>query len=552
MGRKVFISVLGAGNYNECIYIKDNFTSEPVCYIQEATLKMLHAEQGWDSNDAAYILLTDGAEEKHWKQLSSRFAQMKFSFAVESVKIPIGNNEAEIWDIFTRSFEQIKEEDTLYIDITHGFRYLPMLVVALINYSKFMKRATVASITYGNYEARNFDTNEAQIIDLTSLSTLLDWNYAAGEFINNGNISPMAELSNSVIAPIMKNAETRSKEVRELGAFLKSLSIFIDELRTCRGKDIIKAKNLKSAYSNFDCMAQGLIAPLTPIFERIKESLYKFSIDGSTMNTLAAAHWCHEQGMYQQALTFLREGVITIICERYGLGYITESERKPVENIIHHIKEKTEKEKIKEKITATINLAQYPQKLIKLINDEFITHEFALKYDSLTTYRNDFNHSGMRVEAKTPQNIKDNVNSLITYFENFFTVNESTESDTKILLNFSNHPSENWNKFQIAAAAKYGSIIDVPFPTIDENAATEKICNLADEYMKKIQSYGSSKNVTIHIMGEQTFLYSMLHRLQAAGYCCIASTTKRNSEELPDGSRKETFIFAKFREYEVI
>jgi hypothetical protein len=70
--------------------------------------------------------------------------------------------------------------------------------------------------------------------------------------------------------------------------------------------------------------------------------------------------------------------------------------------------------------------------------------------------------------------------------------------------------------------------------------------------MQKIQSYGSSKNVTIHIMGEQTFLYSMLHRLQDAGYCCIASTTKRNSEELPDGSHKVTFIFAKFREYEVI
>ena len=109
-----------------------------------------------------------------------------------------------------------------------------------------MKRATVASITYGNYEARNLDTNEAQIIDLTSLSTLLDWNYAAGEFINNGNISPMVELSNSVISPIMRNAETRSKEVRELGAFLKSLSMFIDELRSCRGKEIITAKKLKS------------------------------------------------------------------------------------------------------------------------------------------------------------------------------------------------------------------------------------------------------------------------------------------------------------------
>ena len=552
MGRKVFISVLGAGNYSECKYIKDEFASEPVCYIQEATLRMLRANQQWDSNDAAYILLTDGAKEKHWELLSQRFAQMELPFAVDTVKIPMGNNETEIWDIFTHTFEKIKEGDTLYIDITHGFRYLPMLVVALINYSKFLKNTQVASITYGNFEARNRDTNEAQIIELTSLSTLLDWNYAAGEFINNGNVSPMVELSNTVITPIMRNAETRSNEVRELGAFLKSLSMFIDELRTCRGKEIIKAKNLKSAYSYFDSMARGLIAPLTPIFERIKESMASFSTDGTTMNTLAAARWCHEQGMYQQALTFLREGVITIICERYGLRYITENERKPVETIIYLIKEKTEKEKIKDKVPATISLVQYPQKLIKLIDDEFITYDFAVKYDSLTTYRNDFNHSGMRVEAKAPQNIKDNVNSLITYFENFFVINEYAESSDKLLLNFSNHPAKNWGKSQLAAAEKYGKIIDIPFPSIDENADTRSIGTLANEYMQKIESYGSYKNVTVHIMGEQTFLYSMLHRLQSAGYCCIASTTKRVSEELPDGSRKATFAFAKFREFETM
>ena len=321
MGRKVFISVLGAGNYSECKYIKDDFTSEPVCYIQEATLKMLHAEQEWDSNDAAYILLTDGAEEKHWEQLSSRLAQMKLPFAVESVKIPIGNNEAEIWEIFTRAYEHIKEGDTLYIDITHGFRYLPMLVVALINYSKFLKGTRVASITYGNYEARNRDTNEAPIIDLTSLATLLDWNYAAGEFINNGNISPMVELSDSVITPIMRNAETRSKEVGALKGFLGSLSTFIDELRTCRGKDIIKAKNLKSAYSNKDTMARELIVPLTPLFERIIDSHSMFDLNGAPTNTLKAARWCYERGMYQQAITILLEAIITFKCAECSFDY---------------------------------------------------------------------------------------------------------------------------------------------------------------------------------------------------------------------------------------
>ena len=35
----------------------------------------------------------------------------------------------------------MQDGDELYFDLTHGFRYLPMLVMVLINYSKFLKYA---------------------------------------------------------------------------------------------------------------------------------------------------------------------------------------------------------------------------------------------------------------------------------------------------------------------------------------------------------------------------------------------------------------------------
>ena len=555
MGRKVFISVLGAGNYGECKYTKENFTSEPVCYIQEATLKMMHAEQEWDSSDAAYILLTDGAEEKHWEQLSSRFAQMELPFQVKSVKIPMCNNEAEIWDIFTRTFEHIKEEDTLYIDITHGFRYLPMLVVALINYSKFLKNTRVASITYGNFEARNRDTNEAQIVELTSLSTLLDWNYAAGEFINNGNISPMVELSDSVITPIMKNAQTRSKEVGALKGFLGSLSAFIDELRTCRGKEIIKATKIRSAYSNKDTMARELIAPLTPLFARIIDSLSMFDVNGTPANTLKAARWCYERGMYQQAITMLQESIVTFICDECSFDYEKRDRRGLTSSAINIKIKKSENNpeqwKADEEDKETIR---------KILTSRIISDSrFADIYANLSEIRNDINHSGMREKNFAIKKIREDIKSALEYIEKLCQcpLMESTAPHIagereRIIINLSNHPSAGWSAEQTSAAGEYGRIVDIPFPAIDENADTSSICNLADEYMQKIESYGSSNDVTVHIMGEQTFLYSMLHRLHSAGYCCIASTTRRYSEELPDGSRKVTFTFAQFREYEAI
>lgn len=122
----------------------------------------------------------------------------------------------------------------------------------------------------------------------------------------------------------------------------------------------------------------------------------------------------------------------------------------------------------------------------------------------------------------------------------------------KVLLNVSNHPVETWSEEQKLAASKYGDIEDMPFPVVDEESGTDDIQALANEYINRIKAAGDCTNVTIHIMGEQTFLYSMLYRLQLCGYHCIASTTRRDTEMLPDGSRKVTFRFSRFREYENI
>jgi hypothetical protein len=259
--------------------------------------------------------------------------------------------------------------------------------------------------------------------------------------------------------------------------------------------------------------------------------------------------------MYQQAITILLEAIITFICAECSFDYEKRTWRGLVTCAINIKVKKSEnnpeqwnaneedKETIREILTN------------RIISDS----SFAGIYANLSEVRNYINHSGMREKDFSIKKIKEDIKSALEYIERLClcpqtesTLLNTAEERGSIVINLSNHPSAGWSAEQTSAAAKYGSIIDVPFPTIDENADTENICNLADEYMQKIQSYGSSKNVTIHIMGEQTFLYSMLHRLQSAGYCCIASTTRRISEELPDGSRKVTFTFAKFREYEVI
>lgn len=67
MARKVFISVLGTGFYNKCVYFKDDFKSTETRFIQRATLEMLTCDGSWSAETGkGFILLTEKARTANW------------------------------------------------------------------------------------------------------------------------------------------------------------------------------------------------------------------------------------------------------------------------------------------------------------------------------------------------------------------------------------------------------------------------------------------------------------------------------------------------------
>lgn len=118
-----------------------------------------------------------------------------------------------------------------------------------------------------------------------------------------------------------------------------------------------------------------------------------------------------------------------------------------------------------------------------------------------------------------------------------------------IFLNLSNHPSSKWDEKQVAAASTYGEIIDIPFPEIDPAAGKDEIHDLASQYMQMISGIYSDNQITVHIMGEQTFCHALVTMLEKSGIKCVASCAARNATELPDGRKLSEFSFIRFREY---
>lgn len=115
-----------------------------------------------------------------------------------------------------------------------------------------------------------------------------------------------------------------------------------------------------------------------------------------------------------------------------------------------------------------------------------------------------------------------------------------------MLLNLSNHPSPTWSAAQLqAATAQYGSVQDLPFPNIPPDATADEVRRLAEQYEAEVRRVDPA---AVHLMGEMTFTFALVNRLQAFGIPCIASTTERIAEER-EGQKIVTFRFVQFRNY---
>ena len=53
----------------------------------------------------------------------------------------------------------------------------------------------------------------------------------------------------------------------------------------------------------------------------------------------------------------------------------------------------------------------------------------------------------------------------------------------------------------------------------------------------------------VHIMGEFTFCFALIQKLQKQNIKCVASTTERNVRFLSTGERVVDFNFIQFRAY---
>ena len=438
MARKVFISFLGANNYISCKYCRSDengvFKSGETKYIQVATLDYLVSRETWGKEDLALILLTKMSKQKNWQDdghtdfkthemisgqgLRSSLAERQYPMPIKAIEdLPDGNNQEEILDIFQQLFEQIQDGDELYFDITHGFRYLPMLVVALGNYAKFLRGATVKHITYGNFEARDKSTNEAQIMDLMSLSLLQDWTHAAASFIRNGDASQLTQLTKAELTPILRdNSRPDVLSARTLKMLVENLEKVTADLITCRGINIEQSSNIKAMKGYLNKLQEVIIKPVKPIIDKVNNEFIDFNDQPDVKNGFHAAQWCINHGLYQQATTIMQESVVSYFCVQYQeliKCTLLEDRRDIISSALRILADNTPESEWRlrkmenlDQLKAVVDAFNNDRDAytVRRSNGEY--EHISSTYSNLSDLRNDINHNGMRNNPLKPSAIK--------------------------------------------------------------------------------------------------------------------------------------------------
>jgi len=435
MSRKVFISFLGTNNYVPCNYYSEilpNQKIENVQYVQEALIQLYC--NNFNESDKFFFFLTDDAFKQNWKNdgqfnnenkkydkknigLEQKLSELRDLGFVKSgihfEPIKEGYSSEAIWEIFTTIYNLIENEDDIILDITHGFRSLPMLGIVLISYLKELKSIKVKGIHYGAFEVlgpvskvlqMELKERNAPILDLLPLAELQQWTGAAREFLKNGNSSSLSEL----LLPYDSNLAASFE------GFEKSIS-------TCRGKSILIETDYFKLKSLVQTANDSMIgAQVKPLLEKIEKKIAAFDNSNILNNGLAAVDWCIEHNMIQQGITFLQETIHSWVIEKVvGKEYINELFfREMSAGALQGIYFKNNKNFIKDN--------QIIQPIHKDFENEFIeetynsmrsivSKELRKIYTELIGkdgFRNDINHCGFRSSPFSPIELKEKLNEL--------------------------------------------------------------------------------------------------------------------------------------------
>jgi CRISPR-associated Csx2 family protein len=569
MARKVFISFLGTGNmkqdpgYTEVFYWKDNPTNrtkDKRIFVQSAILELYPHQE----IDKIIILTTQESEKKHKQKLRHELESIGVSDKNFIEISDISSDLTELnaaWKWFGKLQNAIEKDDIIILDVTHGFRIIPIVFSAAIGYLKRAKNVFIESVLYGVFDAKS---EEKPIVDVRDFYSINDWTEGVGRLVDDADAGFLLKIAEKEKAGgfVGLNNKTLLNNIENLTKSFKNVELQKIEENTKISLQFIQ-ESMKNASSLEKQILEMIVEKFTPLIS-LAPANGKYSKEYLLLQ-IKLIDLLAQHGLYMQCFTAMREWLGSLGCVISG-DYVFTS--------------KTKDEKARRYAEVFVNMLQFHKKEWnfdsdrdkKAIKDKLLPAYSALEgacdfnkikelLKDITKVRNGFDHgwTGQHIKG-VPENLSDTrikgvklFNQILenweSIIEKYKPITENNVTKSCLLINLSNHPSRLWKEEQLEAASSYGEVVDIPFPDVDPEGDEVYIQTLCHEYTEKILHLSQDKNVTVHVMGEMTLTHCLVNALVSKRIPCIASTTQRIVTDKADGTKEVQFVFTQFREY---
>jgi len=401
------ITFLGTGNregkYEETTYCFSEDSSEKLttCYVAHALASFLHPAE-------VIVLATDHAWKNHGDSLRQRLESLNLS-PPQRVPVPFGQTQSELWQQYTLLLNQLHYHGTVALDITHGFRAQPFFASAVVQFAQSMcDDGGDVYVYYGAFEARNKETNETPVWNLTAFVELLHWSRAILLFLRSGRADDIAQTTERLGRELQKQWALGGQQGSQpsLARLGKAIMEFGSDFATVRTGALIanqrsSAQRLLEAIQSAEHEIVQHLPPLASVLQQMIDLVKPLAgsprLSGqagqNALQSLAQSYL--SMGRFAEAAAVLREGWIT----RYACS---QSDFPGTEKFSDEHREAAEHSWFK--------------------NDENTAR-------TLADLRNDIEHAGFRRHPRSPQKIKEQLEGMIREWQS---LDGSSQLDTTV------------------------------------------------------------------------------------------------------------------------
>ncbi|RKZ25305.1 TIGR02221 family CRISPR-associated protein [bacterium] len=419
------LTFLGTGDYiHGYIVWKEGGSRRAYPFVQMGILEFFREKYG-DEPLKVVVFLTEEAKKENWERAKGDYEGLKWHLEelgkdmlrwidVDLRMIEVPRGEEALWELFETINGTLEENDRVIFDITHAFRFFPVLTLLVLNYARFVKKVEIIHIFYcaaevlgtrKEIEALPLEERKYPLFDFAPMAILLDWTYAIEKFLETGNadaIRKIVDKDENLKALARETEGEKGKNLQKLAEFLHSFSMHV---YTCRGPELPSRIKMVKEYVALAKKEIELLPVMKPLVEKIEERFSEIAKKKGILQELEIVKWCYEKGLIQQGYTLLRESLVNYILRCIpGSPLLDKTARDNAERIL--------------------NAESMPPVSIPHLE------EIRKIWRSVGDMRNDINHGGMRSKNRnSPDTLMKNLQMFALRIIEILGGEENTEEE---------------------------------------------------------------------------------------------------------------------------